>query len=258
VVAKELLPLGRKPLIHHVLDEVERAGFTEATIVISPGKWSLRAYFEPDLTLDSVLAERGDEEALQQLREAAAIARRLHLSFVEQPIPAGLGDAVLVAAADAGDEPFGVLLPDDVIPGGDHWPRLLAVHAETGRPCFCVRPVPMETTHRFGIAVCSSRGDDRLWVEELVEKPPPGRAPSNLSVLGRYVVTGEVLDALRRIARERPPGTELQLTDGYAAVLASPHGVLAVPFTGQIFDSGTPDEYAASGISYLRAGAAAR
>src|SRR2546425_8581234 len=116
VFAKELLPLGRKPLIHHALDEVERAGFTCATIVISPGKRSLRTYFEPDTALDTLLLERGDDDGLGRLREATAIAERLHLSFVEQPSPAGLGDAVLVSRA-AGDEPFAVLLPDDVIPG---------------------------------------------------------------------------------------------------------------------------------------------
>jgi UTP--glucose-1-phosphate uridylyltransferase len=108
----------------------------------------------------------------------------------------------------------------------------------------------METAHRFGIVVCSSRGDGRLRVEELVEKPPPGQARSNLSVLGRYIVTVE------RLAGGRRNGAEIQLTDGFAAVLASPLGVLAVPYTGEVFDSGTPEEYAASGLRYLRACAA--
>jgi UTP--glucose-1-phosphate uridylyltransferase len=114
----------------------------------------------------------------------------------------------------------------------------------------------METAHRFGIAVCSSLGDGRLRVDELVEKPPPGRARSNLSVLGRYVVTGEILSALERLAGGRRNGAEVQLTDGFAAVLGSPLGVLAVPYTGEVFDSGTPEEYAASGLRYLRAFAA--
>jgi UTP--glucose-1-phosphate uridylyltransferase len=250
VVAKELLPLGRKPLIHHVLDEVERAGFTSATIVTSPGKTALRSYFEPDPALERLLAAGGDLDGLAQLREAAGIARRLGLRFVEQPSPAGLGDAVLLAGA-ALLEPFAVLLPDDVIPGTGHWRRMLDVHVDTGCACLCVRPVPVETAHRFGIAVCSPGPGGRMRVEHLVEKPPAGRAPSNLAVLGRYVVTADVLDALERLSREREPGHELQLTDAFAALLARALPVLAVPFTGDVFDSGTPDDYARSAARYL-------
>jgi UTP--glucose-1-phosphate uridylyltransferase len=249
-VAKELLPLGRKPLIHHALDEVERAGFTSATIVTSPRKGGLRAYFEPDPVLERALRERDDPETLAHLQEAAAIAGRLRLRFVEQPSPAGLGDAVLLAGA-ASQTPFAVLLPDDVIPGADHWLRLLDVHAATGRPCFCVRTVPADTAHRFGIAVCAPDGEGRLRVEHLVEKPPRGRAPSNLSILGRYVVTDEVLGALERAGRDRSRQGELQLTDAYAALVASSLPVMAVPFTGELFDSGTPEEYAASAARYL-------
>src|SRR5207245_4933500 len=142
---------------------------------------------EPDSALEGLLRARKDQEALGYLEEAAAIASRLGLRFAEQLTPAGLGDAVLLAASAAAPAPFAVLLPDDVIPGADHWPRLLALHEETGRPCFCVRPVPAETAYRFGIAVCSPDRNGRLRVEQLVEKPLPGKAPSNLSVLGRYV-----------------------------------------------------------------------
>jgi UTP-glucose-1-phosphate uridylyltransferase len=253
-VAKELLPLGRKPLIHHALDEVERAGFTSATVVISPGKAELRSYFEPDPALEGLLRDRDDPDTLMHVQEAAAIAARLRLRFVEQPTPAGLGDAVLLGSG-GGAEPFAVLLPDDVIPGADHWRGLLALYADTGRPCFCVRPVPAETAHRFGIAVCSPEGDGRLRVVGLVEKPAVGSVPSTLSVLGRYIVTAEVLDALERLSRDGPPGPELQLTDAFAALLPGSPGVLAVPFSGEIFDSGTPEEYASSAVRYLTAAA---
>jgi UTP--glucose-1-phosphate uridylyltransferase len=249
-MAKELLPLGRKPLIHHALDEVERAGFTSATIVTSPRKAGLRAYFDPDPVLERALRERDDPETLARLQEAAAIAARLQLTFVEQPTPAGLGEAVLLAGA-ATPAPFAVLLPDDVIPGADHWLRLLGVHAATGRPCFCVRPVRLDTAHRFGIAVCAPDGAGRLLVEHVVEKPRRGRAPSNLSILGRYVVTTEVLGALEQIGRDRARRGELQLTDAYAALVSRSLPVLAVPFTGELFDSGTPEEYAASTARYL-------
>lgn len=250
VVAKELLPLGRRPLIHHALDELERAGFTSATIVTSPCKPGLRAYFERDEELERGLADRGDGAGLAQLREAAGIAERLDLRFVEQRTPAGLGDAVLCAAARV-EEPFAVLLPDDVIPGAGHWRRLLDLHAGTGAACFCVRPVPVETAHRFGIAVCMAEpGDGWLRVERLVEKPPPGMVPSNLSVVGRYVVTSDVLDGLERLGRATRPGCELQLTDGFAALLGRSLPVMAVPFAGELFDSGTPEDYARSAARY--------
>src|SRR5206468_4264082 len=135
-------------------------------------------------------------------------------------------------------EPFAVLTPDDVIAGSDLWTRLLAVHGSTGAPCLALRPVPPDTAHRFGIAACAPGPCGSLRVERLVEKPPPGRAPSNLAVLGRYVVTPDVLDALGRAA----PAPERQLTDALAAVLSRPPGLLAVPFDGELFDSGTPLE----------------
>src|SRR5215472_14585514 len=114
-VPKELLPLGTRPLVHHVLDEVERAGFDRAAIVVSPAKAAIRAYFAPDPALEGLLRERGDEHGLGALRASVAIAERLALQFVEQPHPLGLGDAVARCRHLAGGEPLAVLLPDDVI-----------------------------------------------------------------------------------------------------------------------------------------------
>jgi UTP--glucose-1-phosphate uridylyltransferase len=250
-LAKELLPLGCKPLIHHVLDEVEMAGFTSAVIVVSPAKTSIRSYFEPDPVLERQLRDRGDEDALRRLREAAAIARRLRLGFVEQRQPTGLANAVMLGCAGADGEPCGVLLPDDVIRGGEHWDRLFALHADTGGACFCVRTVPKEAVHRFGVAVCEPAGQERLRVVELIEKPAPGQAPSQLVVFGRYIVTEAVLHALGRLAGDGSHRGELQLTDGFAAVLARPPGVLAVPFHGDHFDNGTPEDHARSAARYV-------
>ena len=153
-VPKELLPLGTKPLIHHALEEAEAAGFSSAIVVLSPRKAAvIRTYFEQDRGLEALLHERGLEEASKALREAAAIAERLNLRFVEQPSPLGLGDAILRCRDIAGDA-FGVLLPDDVVVEGDHWSQLMRLHADTGAPCLCVRRVRPEQAHRFGIALC--------------------------------------------------------------------------------------------------------
>jgi UTP--glucose-1-phosphate uridylyltransferase len=237
-VPKELLPFGTRPLIHHALAEAERAGFERAVIVISPGKAGIRTYFEADPALERGLLERGDQRGLAELRAAVATARRLRLRFVEQPLPLGLGDAVARGGRLATGEPFAVLLPDDVIPTSEHWTDLRALHAEHGAPCLCVRPVPADQVHRFGIAACAPDACGHLRVERLVEKPRRDLAPSNLAVLGRYIVTPQVVDAIGR----RPHAGEVGLTEA----LADAPGLLAVPFAGEHFDCGTPEDYARS------------
>jgi UTP--glucose-1-phosphate uridylyltransferase len=220
-VPKELLLLGDRPLIHHALDEAARAGFETAVVVLSPLKPALRSYLE----------------------ETAAA---LPVELVDQPNARGLGEAVLRAAARTAP-PFGVLLPDDVIVGDEHWRQLLNGHRSTGSALLCVRRVAWEAAHRFGIVSCRREGD-RLWVEALVEKPPAGTAPSDLAILGRYVVTQAVLTALQE-AHARNRG-ELELTEGFAAAARHRPGVVAVEFAGEVFDCGTPVEYQRSACRF--------
>jgi UTP--glucose-1-phosphate uridylyltransferase len=123
------------------------------------------------------------------------------------------------------------------------------VHKSSGAAALCVRSVEWEETHRFGIAVCEPEGD-HLRVHELVEKPPSGSAASNLSIFGRYIVTGAVLEALSKLSATTRG--ELQLTDGFAAAIDSPAGVVAVEFSDEIYDCGTPDEYGRSLARYRR------
>ncbi|MDQ6898753.1 MAG: sugar phosphate nucleotidyltransferase [Candidatus Dormibacteraeota bacterium] len=244
-VPKELLPLGDKPLIHHALEEAERAGFANAVIVLSANKDSIRSYFEPEPRLERILEGRGDEHALRRLREASAIAGRLSLQFVDQPWPSGLGDAVLRGRGAAGDA-FGVLLPDDVVQGAGHWSQLRHLHAETAGTCLSVRRVPIRQAHRFGIAVCEPAGP-WLRVRAVVEKPRPGTARSDLAIFGRYIVDGALLDALE--AMRRCEGEELQLTDAIATLIQRGR-VFAIRFEGSFFDNGTPEEYAQSQARY--------
>jgi len=247
VVPKELLPLGVKPLIHHALDEAERAGFSRAVVVLSRGKTAIRSYFDPAPELESVLTAREQEHGLQLVHEARAVARRLALTFVEQPAPLGLGDAVLRCRPISGDR-FGVLLPDDVVPTAEHWTRLRALHAETGGACLCVRSVPPDQVQRFGIAVCEPVGS-ALCVRALEEKPRPLEIASDLAVFGRYIVTAPVLDALA--AASFREGQELQLTTGFAAALRRPPGVFAMRFEGEFFDGGTPEDYAHAAARFV-------
>ena len=199
-IPKYMLLLGDRPLLHHALDEAAGAGFESAVLVVTPGH----------------------RRMVEEYAEAAVDL--LPISVVEQPEPRGIGDAVLRAAAVAGDE-FGVLLPDDAVRTVDHWSALRAA----GRAALCVREVPAGDAGRFGIAVLEG---DR--VTRLVEKPAPGTVDSRWAVFGRYWSTAAVLEALETA----PPGTgELQLTTGFAAVVPD---LTAVRFEGELFDCGTP------------------
>jgi UTP--glucose-1-phosphate uridylyltransferase len=208
-IPKELLPLGGRPLIGHALAEAARAGFESAIVVVSPTKHQLREY----------LANRHTP---------------IHVEIVVQPEPTGIGDAVLRAWRD---EPVGVLLPDDVVLETGHWRDLIARHQEDGSAALCVRPVPIETTSRFGIAEC-----DQGRIVRLVEKPPPSTSASNLAVFGRYVVTKAVVTGLRNSHSEG----EVELTYGFAAAINPAPGVAAVAFSGEIYDCGNPSEYSLS------------
>jgi UTP-glucose-1-phosphate uridylyltransferase len=208
-VPKELLPLGGSPLIGHALAEAARAGFEVAVIVLSPAKQQVRQYL-------------------------AETKLPLPIKIVTQPTALGTGDAVLRGWQG---EPIGVLLPDDVVLGSAHWKNLIELHRQEGAAALCVRSVPFQEIGRFGIAQCD--GD---LVVGLVEKPQPGTSDSNLAVLGRYVVTESVVAPLRGLHVEG----EIELTHGFAAAMAVPPGVRAVRFGGEIYDCGTPAEYAAS------------
>jgi UTP-glucose-1-phosphate uridylyltransferase len=201
--------LGGKPLLGHALDEAARAGFDTAIVVLSPAKNQI-AQFLADTDLP------------------------LPVETVIQPKPLGVGDAVLRCWAR---EPVGVLLPDDVVLETAHWTKLIELHRQTGAAALCVRVVPSDTTSRFGIAECSG---DR--VISLVEKPPQGTSRSNLAVFGRYLVTEPVIAGLRH---SKVPG-EVELTFGFSAAIDQGPGVAAVRFQGEIYDCGTPAEYASS------------
>jgi UTP--glucose-1-phosphate uridylyltransferase len=206
---KELLPLGGKPLIAHALAEAARAGFEGAVVVVSPAKRQLHEFL------------RGDNLPIP-------------VEIVVQPQPLGIGEAILRCWRG---EPIGALLPDDVVLATDHWARLIELHSRSGAAALCVREVPLERTSRFGIAECAGGK-----VVALVEKPPPGTTTSNLAVFGRYLVTAQVIAGLRRSTGSG----EMELTYGFSAALAEPPGVGVVTFYGEIYDCGTPSEYALS------------
>ena len=234
-VPKNLLPLVDRPMIHYIVEEAVDAGLTRIVLVTSPGKDALADYFSPSPELEAFLREKGRSHLLapvQRLMDAA------EFRSVSQEEALGLGHAVLTARDAVGDEPFAVLLPDDLIV--DDVPaigRLVAVARERGASVVAVEEVPMERISAYGAIDPREVSEGLYEVLGLVEKPPPDEAPSNLGIVGRYVLTPEVFPALEQV--QPGAGGEIQLTDGLVR-LVEEQGVFAHRLQGTRYDAGTP------------------
>lgn len=239
-VPKELLPILDRPMLQYVVAEAAEAGISEVIVVTSPGKESIADYFRPRPDLEERLS--GEPELLDKVRSGAYLAS---VSFVIQERPLGLGHAVLTARDAVGDEPFAVILPDDIIA---HTPgalsQMLAATADDSdgaaaeSAAIAVERVPWEIVHNYGVVDAAPDGARRHRVNGLVEKPPPGTAPSNLSIVGRYILPPAIFDCLERT----PPGArgEIQLTDGLALLLDGGVDLYACEFEGVRYDGGNP------------------
>ena len=241
-VPKELLPILDRPMLQYVVEEAAEGGVEEVIIVTAPGKEGIASYFQPSPSLEWRLSESGAQDLLDKVLQASRLAK---VSFVIQEEALGLGHAVLTAREAVGDEPFVVILPDDIV---YHKPgvvaQMTAIYDRTGTGVVAVEPMPWETVHNYGVvdAVPVSHPelapDDGLHhVRGLVEKPPREEAPSNLSIVGRYILPPEIFDCLDRT----PPGAkgEIQLTDGMLLLLESAE-LYAYEFRGIRYDGGTP------------------
>ena len=248
-VPKELLPILDRPMLQYVVEEAAEGGVEEVIIVTAPGKEGIASYFQPSPALERRLTENGEKGLLDKVLHASRITR---VSFVIQEEALGLGHAVLTAREAVGDEPFVVILPDDIV---HHTPgvvaQMTAIFDRTQAGVVAVEPMPWETVHNYGVvdAVPISHPDlaasHPALVEErglhqirgLVEKPPREEAPSNLSIVGRYILPPEIFDCLERTT----PGAkgEIQLTDGMLLLLESAD-LYAYEFQGIRYDGGQP------------------
>ena len=234
-VPKELLPLLDKPLIQYAVEEAVASGIQQVILVTSPGKEALERYFQPDQALEDFLREKGYAEVLEKVRRVTSLAR---MSYMEQREPLGLGHAVLMAKDVVGNEPFAVMLPDDVIQGPEPaLGQMIEVYRNHGGGVIAVEEVPLEEVSSYGVITPEPLADRVYRVQGLVEKPPPDQAPSNLAIVGRYVLPPEIFDCLERTR----PGAkgEIQLTDGLALLMES-QAVYAYRFPGARHDGGTP------------------
>ena len=233
-VPKNLLPLVDRPMIHYIVEEAVQAGLTRVILVTSPGKDALADYFSPAPELEAFLRDKGRSHLLapvQRLMDAA------EFSTVPQEEQLGLGHAVLTARDAVSDEPFAVLLPDDLIL--DDVPaigRLVAVARERQASVVAVEEVPMERISAYGAIEPQAVAEGLFQVLGMVEKPPPDETPSNLGIVGRYVLTPEVFPALEQV--QPGAGGEIQLTDGLARLLDQ--GVYAHRLHGTRYDAGNP------------------
>jgi UTP--glucose-1-phosphate uridylyltransferase len=239
-VPKELLPVVDKPALQYIVEEAAAAGITDVLLVTGRGKSSMVDHFDRRLDLERQLEEAGKKDLLNALRHPSELAS-IHTS--RQPEQLGLGHAVLCAAAHLGMQPFAVLLGDDLIDERDPLlPRMLSLQEETGGIVVALIEVPREQTRLYGIASATATDDpDVVAVSTMVEKPEPDDAPSNLAVIGRYVLPGEIFEVL---ARTRPgKGGEIQLTDAMAAMAADGTPVHGVVFRGRRYDTGDRQSY---------------
>jgi UTP--glucose-1-phosphate uridylyltransferase len=218
VLPKEMLVLVDKPVIQYGVEEAIQSGISDIAIVTSRGKSSMEDHFDLAFELEAVLERRGKTQQLDEIRRMAGVSQ---VSYVRQSEPLGLGHAVLVARSLVGNESFGVILSDDVIDANPPaLKQLMDVYARVGGPVIAVEPVPHEDVSSYGVVAIdetANLGPGVFRITDLVEKPPRNEAPSNLAIIGRYVLTPDIFPALEATASDRTG--EIQLTNGLRRLL---------------------------------------
>ncbi|HHT75679.1 MAG: UTP--glucose-1-phosphate uridylyltransferase GalU [Methanomassiliicoccaceae archaeon] len=230
---KEMLPVVHKPTIQYVVEEAVAAGITDILIITGRGKRSIEDHFDRSLELESVLDNNGRQKELDEIMRIANMAT---IHYVRQKVPRGLGDAVLLARQHVGNEPFAVMLGDTInLSAVPVVKQLMDVQARMGGSVIAVEPVAREKVGDYGI-IKGTQVSDRLYdIDDLVEKPSPEEAPSNLGITGTYVLSPLIFDCIERT----PPGRggEVQLTDALR-LLSKEEKVYGLQFDGRRYDIG--------------------
>ena len=235
---KEMLPIVDKPLVQYAVEEVAASGIPMVVFVTGRGKQAIENHFDVSLELEQELAGRGKEDLRRQLR---SISGMLRFAYVRQQIPKGLGDAILTARNLVEDEPFAVLLSDDIVVNEvPCLKQMLKIYDRVGHSVVAIQRVPRKAVSSYGIIQGRTVKDDqcpgRLYrIEDMIEKPSPAEAPSNLAVIGRYILTPAIWKALASVVPGA--GGEIQLTDGLRRLLAK-EPVYGYVFEGERYDAG--------------------
>lgn len=231
---KEMLPIVDKPTLQYIIEEAVNSGVEEILIITGRNKKSIEDHFDKSVELELELESKGKDELLEIVRN---ISNMVNIHYIRQKEPKGLGDAIYCARYFIGDEPFAILLGDDIV-DNDSEPclkQLIDVYNETGASVLGVQEVDKKNTDKYGIVDGDKIREDLYKVNNLVEKPDPENAPSNVAILGRYILTPEIFSILG----ELPPGKngEIQLTDAIEK-LNEKNSVYAYVFRGRRYDLG--------------------
>jgi UTP--glucose-1-phosphate uridylyltransferase len=246
-IPKEIMTLVDRPLIQYAIDEARAAGIKEFIFVTSRGKGALEDYFDSAPVLEADLVAKGKDDLLDVLRstnmESGAIA------YIRQHKALGLGHAIYCAHRLIGDEPFAVILPDDVIAAEKPClKQMVDAYQETGGCMVAAMEVPPEKAYAYGVLDVESEDGRLNKVKGMVEKPRPGTQPSNLAVIGRYIITPDVLQNLGNF--RKGAGGEIQLTDAIADEIVKGRPVHGYRFEGTRFDCGSKAGYLAATVSF--------
>jgi UTP--glucose-1-phosphate uridylyltransferase len=234
---KEMLPVVDKPLIQYAVEEAYAAGIRHMIFVTGRNKRAIEDHFDTAYELENELEANGKHDLLKLVR---SVPEDMDCSYVRQPRALGLGHAVLCAQPLVGNEPFAVLLADDLMCGPDDGPGVMAQMVDFFREkqtsLLAVQEVPLEQVKRYGIVAGQPAGERLMRVEKMIEKPSPQDAPSRMGVSGRYILTPAVFEQIR--SNPRGAGGEIQLTDGIASLIAT-EGVHAYSYIGKRYDCGS-------------------
>jgi len=246
-VPKEMLTVVDRPLVQYVVDEAREAGIEHFIFVTGRNKAVIEDHFDKQYELEQTLAERGKTQELELLERDLPSAGQT--SFTRQQEPLGLGHAVWCARELVGHEPFALMLPDVLMlsKGKSCLAQMLDVYAKTGGNIVAVEPVPEDELSSYGV-VSVGKGDSNAFpIDGMVEKPKPGTAPSNLTILGRYILQPEIFDILSR--SEKGTGGEIQITDAMLALLKI-QPFYAVKCEGKLFDCGSKLGFLLANVAY--------
>jgi len=242
---KEMLPLVDKPVIHFAVEELANSGIHQVIIVTAIGKRAVEDYFDRSRDVEDLLEKKGDFERLAQLRHVSQMA---DIAYVRQAEARGLADAVNTARHLVEDEPFVLVLPDDIIAGDPPATKqLIDCYERHHASVVAVEEVAEDQVSQYGIVAGEAIDDRTTKLDRLVEKPPVGQAPSRLGIVGRYLLTPAIWDAIDRV--EPGHGGELQITDALQ-ILAREEGMYAYRFAGKRYDTGRPLSYLIASVEF--------
>ncbi|HCD8933259.1 TPA: UTP--glucose-1-phosphate uridylyltransferase GalU [Staphylococcus aureus] len=242
---KEMLPILDKPTIQYIVEEAARAGIEDIIIVTGRHKRAIEDHFDSQKELEMVLKEKGKSELLEKVQYSTELA---NIFYVRQKEQKGLGHAISSARQFIGNEPFAVLLGDDIVESEvPAVKQLIDVYEETGHSVIGVQEVPEADTHRYGIIDPLTKNGRQYEVKKFVEKPSQGAAPSNLAIMGRYVLTPEIFDYLK--TQKEGAGNEIQLTDAIER-MNNDNQVYAYDFEGERYDVGEKLGFVKTTIEY--------